>query len=205
MIINTNKKFIFLHLPKNAGSTLKTLFQGQAYGLEPKHHIKNGIHTHATADEAKNYFPFWDDYFKFIFVRNPWDRLYSIYSYWKNTYWRENRRLKSKNFKNWLMIEENYDWWNGKPTNQKLPHQKRPQMSWLCDKNSQIIVDYIGRVEDLHEDCKIICNKIGITYKQPTIKNKSSRGTYKNAYDNEMIEFVSHYHKVDIEYFGYKF
>lgn len=60
-------KVIFVHIPKTGGTSIRMSLKGM-------HLLKQ----HRTMDEV----PEWcdiDDYFKFTFVRNPWDRILSLY------------------------------------------------------------------------------------------------------------------------------
>ena len=83
------------------------------------------------------------------------------------------------------------------------------QSSWsnvtqAQDVEVEIIVDYVGRFENLEEDFNVIRDKLKITTRLPK-KNVSIRGDYRSAYDNEMIEFVYKHCEKDIKEFGYEF
>jgi hypothetical protein len=77
-MINHKYKFIFLHIPRTGGTSIeKALFGQDWWGVHPPS-------KHLTAHMAKQiYAPYWQDYFKFTFVRNPWDRMVSMLKYGK--------------------------------------------------------------------------------------------------------------------------
>ena len=75
MRISHKLKFIFFSIPRTASESIRS-------ALDPYSDIKSepkGLyHNHITALALRNHFNemgwVWDDYFKFAFVRNPWDR-----------------------------------------------------------------------------------------------------------------------------------
>ena len=105
MIVSHKHKFVFVHIPKNGGTTIRTALDPYAdlYGLNkitPLHperdqgvlaHTKYEENDYATwhpyGKEIKNFFAKnnwkWDEYYKFAIVRNPWDRKISFYSFLK--------------------------------------------------------------------------------------------------------------------------
>lgn len=67
MVINKNKKFVFIHVYRTGGSSIERAFGGNTRGYQ----------THTKLEEI----PGRKDYFSFAFVRNPWDRTVSSYNY----------------------------------------------------------------------------------------------------------------------------
>jgi len=95
-MISHKHKFIFVHIPKNAGSTINhelkelceitksrkgTLLKERLNVLGEKDYpLAYG--KHANDNDMRNLLKdMYGDYFKFCVVRNPWDRLVSIYWY----------------------------------------------------------------------------------------------------------------------------
>ena len=69
MIVNDSGKFIFVHVYKNAGSSMERALGGGPWAHGPK--------KHTMLEDVPN----WKDYFSFAFVRNPWDRMLASYAY----------------------------------------------------------------------------------------------------------------------------
>ena len=71
-MISHKHKCIFIHISRTGGSTIERLLQGEdRWNRDPySKHI-------TTARAKKLYSEWWDDYFKFTFVRNPYDRVLS--------------------------------------------------------------------------------------------------------------------------------
>lgn len=146
---------------------------------------------HITANELKkkikdNY----DKYFKFAFVRNPWDRLVSYY-FWTNS----NKKICFEKF-----IQ-----------NQKLKKtldgtvRRRNQYEYVVDDKGEVIVDFIGRYENLQKDWNVVCEKIGICEKLPWINKRRNKKSYTEFYDDKTMNIVYEMYKKDIEYFEYGF
>ena len=70
MIVNHKNKFMFVHIQKTAGSSVGDV-------LSSIDGTKNIYYSHSfiSTINVNEY----NGYFKFCFVRNPWDRLYSWY------------------------------------------------------------------------------------------------------------------------------
>ena len=86
-MISHEHKCIFIHVPKCAGESIETALMGRpnwesddpnyaSLGLPDDSKI--GQDKHYTISQWKDHINF-TNYFKFSFVRNPWDRVYSAY------------------------------------------------------------------------------------------------------------------------------
>ena len=75
MIIDEHKA-IFIHIPKNAGTSIETLFANSSFRIQP--------YKHANIHEIKRKFlELYDSHRKFTIVRNPYDKMVSWYFYLK--------------------------------------------------------------------------------------------------------------------------
>jgi len=151
-------------------------------------------------------------YFKFSFVRNPWARLVSEYRY--------RNYFNHRNFKDFVV--------------NKLPPPGRddkyrhimPQTEMLYDNDDRLLVDFVGKFENLQTDFDAVCTHLGIessTLPHVNSSDKSSRELkrklrnflyrnnendlrrYTDFYDAETREFVAEMYRSDVENFSYSF
>ena len=66
-------------------------------------------------------------------------------------------------------------------------------------------LDYFIRFENLNDDFKFVCEKIGIPKEELPHYNKSEHEHYSTYYDEELINLVKNHFNIEIKYFGYKF
>jgi uncharacterized protein YpuA (DUF1002 family) len=80
------------------------------------------------------------------------------------------------------------------------------QLDWFTDKNGKIIVDFIGKFENLNNDFNIVKNKLNIDVQLPhsNITNLKKKH-YTEYYTQKTRDIIAEKFKVDIEYFGYEF
>lgn len=206
MIISDSNKLIFIHIPKTAGSSVAKAI-GQSLPDCQFGGMGKQYDTHATARQLRSY-PNFDQYVRFAFVRNPWDRLYSWYTFLcqGNTVAKHLRnKCKVLGFKRWLLEDRHILQGTFLPDEQKVGGQVRSQLDWILDEDDNPLVDFIGHYETFTEDFGKIqrAYNIGPLPSQPL--RKSNRGDYRDAYDEEMKEFVALHFARDIKYFGYKF
>ena len=204
-MISHDFKFICLRIGKNASSSLRECLrpyckiEGKRKGYTEisirlsVRQVLNRLDKYEL-DESK-----WKEYFKFAFVRNPFDRLVSRYIYGCNFH--ENRNsmyCKSERTKeDFLEFVINYS---------KQPGRERPyQYNRLCNKHGIMQMNYIGKLENLKNDFDKICNIIGIEpFDIPKI-NKTKRKEYRKYYLPETIKIVKEKWKLDLENFAYDF
>jgi len=185
--------------------------------------------AHLKASEYKKYKYVteeqFDNYYKFAFVRNPWDRMVSIYKHFGYA--------KSKiDFKTFLFKKFRSEIWN------KQYWFVGPQSEYVCDDKGNLLVDYIGRYESLQEDFNTVCVNLGIPPTElpyinqsdkrrksslkaeilllglksllyPLLTNKNitavNSGKFQSYYDNESVELVRELYNADITLFNYEF
>ena len=190
-------KFIFIHIGRTGG-----------------HSMHRGIFEKVIPDVINS--PEWDQpingdkwkpYFKFTFVRNPWDKMISAYHLdHRSWHVQLNTIPKDVSFSHFI---KHIAWdENGDPRNTHwVRHYKFIQN--IHNENEKWI-DFIGRFENIEEDWRKVCLAIGINEELPrtnvnTSKPKKQKGAYKEFYDDETKEIVAEKFKKDIELFGYEF
>ena len=199
-MINHEHKFIFIHIPKSAGHAVEKLL-ARLFSMKRDEYIgwNDKLDTweqHLTLSEIKDTKVTDDqftEYFKFCIVRNPWARVISEIA------WRYKARFRSGKIKLEKFLSEKFT------TKPGVRRHMIPQYDFLYDKKGNLICDFIGRFENLQDDFKIVCDKIGIPQQQLPHENKSKHKHYTEYYDEETKQIVAEKYAKDIEYFGYEF
>ena len=201
-MVSHKHKFIFVHIPKCAGRSLKEYLKENC-GNEPINSGHRSLHV-----LLKNFSLKSEDYYKFTFVRNPWDRIVSLYSFWLNQ--TPNSVFYQWDFKQVDFIKNKnlsfIDFVKLIPFNDSVFNEK-PHLHPYIDHfmGDPTSFSFIGRLENLQQDFDIVCDKIGIPHQQLPHKNKSKHKHYTEYYDDETRAIVAEKYAKDIEYFGYKF
>lgn len=192
--------FIFIHIPKTGGTSIERALNTNARSeQDASHDLGNTYSEHKhwkTSDYETNCAELFDCYFKFMFIRNPWDRLVSRYEWQKFVLPESHINFKTitqRTFKEFVK--------------QRAPSifEKWCYYDLMCDKNGKRVVDFVGRFENLQNDFDIVCDKIGAPRQQLPNTNHLKRKNYTEYYDNETREIVAQIFQRDIEYFGYEF
>jgi hypothetical protein len=123
----------------------------------------------------------WDSYFKFCFVRNPYERLVSDYL-WLRQNWKRPRTFRDF-LENAIMAES----------------------SFLIEGTPAL--DFVGRYERLEQDFSVVCSRLGIGFNRdnfPIVK----RGTnydYRTFYGSEERKIVERRCKNELALYEYMF
>jgi hypothetical protein len=220
MLLSHKKKFVFLHIFKTGGTSVTRMLlpysrlrdraaygQGRAKqavelfnrvtGLQQNgmRHI-TGYHKFAKAIDVKNKLGdnLYDEFFSFCFVRNPFDRMVSIYFHLK--------RLPNHPFHHQAVSLEFaafIEW--------SLEEQPEKYIDWMVDESGANIVDFVGRLECFDQDVAIIKQRLDL----PAVKtlhensNPSRVKDYRSVYDDNTREIVQSYFAEDLSAFGYDF
>ncbi len=187
-------KTIFIHIPKTAGiSLIKSIFGDVT------------LEGHRSVGYYKQVFKNrYSGFFTFTIVRNPWDRLYSSYKFLQ----KGGINIHDKNaFETHLSIYKDFEDFVLKGLNEKIISKIThfiPQHEFVCDKNGEIIVDYVGKFENLNKSVDKINDILKLEFKLEHY-NKTNKKDYKDVYTTEMIEKVNQIYKKDIDIFEYNF
>jgi len=184
-----NGPYIFIHINKTAGTSI-----GRAIGLPIKDHL--------TAKEviAKIGKDKWAGAYKFTLVRNPWDKVVSLYEYRRK---KDKTGIATRNvsFSDWVrkthVPNPDVHYYNN-------PKSFQPQVEWLKDNDGEISIDFVGKFESIDEGFNHIKTTIGLDAELPHL-NASRRTDYRSYYDDETRELVARWYSEDIERFGYTF
>jgi hypothetical protein len=192
-MISHRHKCIFVHIRKTAGNSIRNIL-GDCDGES------SGLHFHDHLSHHKKYLSEqqFSEYFKFTFVRNPWDSRVSLYKYLANGGHGSLTRYANRlTFKDWVKRYSDR-------VKVNTTHTGRTQLSYIKPIED---MDFVGKLENLQEDFNIICDKIGIPSQELPHHNKSKpkHKHYTEYYDDETRQIVAEKYAKDIEYFGYEF
>jgi hypothetical protein len=173
--------------------------------LKPNAKLSRGI-KHIRPCLLRRLFPgdLWSEYYKFAFVRNPWDWMVSQYFFnFKAGYLkrigvvklspRDLDRVRNK-LKSLTTI--GYESW---------VYDGGFQHSYVLDADGKPAVDYVGRFEHLNDDFSTICENIGIEPAELPALNSSQHGGYRRHYNAASRDAVYRAYWKDIEALGYEY
>jgi hypothetical protein len=217
---------VFVHIQKTGGQTVSRVLRDNISDItrfKPKHEF---------AIQAMGELEGWNEYFKFAFVRNPWDRLVSWYSMISDEgappsrqpsskkverrHLRQARRREQRRNQNllWRYVLENSSTFEEFIRNCTGEIEVKEsvsysftsnQLDYVSDRDGNLLVDFIGRFENFQSDLLEVSSRLGIELRFVPHNNPSPRRHYSSYYTPETEEIVRERFKRDIEYFGYEF
>ncbi|SEP14865.1 sulfotransferase family 2 domain-containing protein [Aquisalimonas asiatica] len=218
MLISYSRNFMFVHIAKTGGTSVRAALRKYRWGgwyslplglasmvsqmTRPRHKLGLKFPRHAKAVAALEMLPtdVYDGLFKFTIVRNPWDLQVSSFHHIRRE---KPEVLEGVNtFEEFLKRkfdpERSYDY--------MLDISAERQHEYLENLRGEVIVDFIGRYENLQTDFNTICERIGITAPElPHLRRAADRRDYRSYYTDELAEMVAHHYQRDLELLGYTF
>lgn len=207
-MISHRHKCIFIHIPKTGGSSINPLlwpgkrteadlWMGFVDRFRNKYQTGGLQHLLARYVREEVGSEVFASYFKFAFVRNPFDRLVSQYAYLsQRADLREYLQVpEGTPFRDYVRIVEDSD------------HvQVKPQIEFTHDVDGTQLVDFIGRFERYEEGFNHVMTVLGLPDLQLPHNNQSVRERdYRQYYDDETAEIVAVRYAADLAAFGYSF
>jgi len=161
-----------------------------SHGLKPQNYEGFQVHNSAKKIKQKISPEIWNNYFKFAFDRNPFDKMVSMY-------W---HRIGADDFKGTFKdfcidCKNNPD---------KFPFGFR-----IYGIDNQIAVDFVGKYETLNKDFQYICKKLNLPCEGdlPKLRDqfRKDKRHYSEYYDDECKRIVEEHFSKQISYFKYAF
>ena len=223
-MLSLKHHFLFIHIPKTAGNSIQQVLDKYADenivavkpwqdGVEDFEIVskKYGTSKHSTLREYRKILGKLDykSLYKFTVVRNPWDRAISTYFYTKK-YRQPQENINRPNYSGEIKFS--------KEEFIEILDIVSPVTKWVCTDNrvlkllkphhNRLVktdIDFFIRYENLNDDFNQVCERIGIPFENPGIRNKIDREYYSDYYDAETRDMVSRKFRDEIDYFGYEF
>lgn len=191
MIVNHDRRFIFFHVPKTAGSSVRAAIArlpgSQDITKPTKHLMPAEIDRVLQPGEvARSRL-----YFSFCFVRDPWERFGSLH-----------RFLVLRHREKYDVPVDLNDFASALAEQRcrlQPRHSTRPQVDFASG------VSFIGRFERMEEDVAHVGQLIGAPHLR--LKHKNSSGDqvcYRDRMTARSEAIIAAFYKQDIERFGYR-
>jgi len=202
-MISHKYKFIFIPNMRVGSQSISHSLKGISLYNDSHHtalELKTGkftspasirLHNSDVTDQIKQN---WDKYYKFAFVRNPYDHFLSIYFYLKKN------NVTNLNFNDYC-VQQNLE-------------QYSSMKDWsftnlfnrVSDENGNIIVDFIGKFESFDDDWNKITEKLNLpaTALLLNINKTVNRKKYDFYYNKNQKDIVYKLYKKDFNSFGYE-
>jgi len=194
MIVCKKKKLVYFHNPKTAGSSITKVLAPHSTkakeldglvmggGWQGKFHHDGNQHQKMTLTQYGEF----KDYFKFSFVRNPFD---IVLSFWE----------KSTKDRNYGTLEE-FLLSNEFPGERALRYT---QTEYLDVNN----LDYVGRYENIVKDWQWLAFMFDLDTTLPTLNNRTTKqhNHYREYYTTLSRKIVEERYQKDLEVFEYDF
>ena len=209
MIISHAHRFIFFAVPKTGTQSIRQALGPHLAEGDWQQHALFGQarlpiaelaargHGHLSVCDVAPLLPteVWSTYFKFAFVRNPFERFVSAYVFL---------------FRNSISLDHSPEELN--EDMKAALHRRRfrqrvliqPQSQLLEDREGKLAVDFIGRYENLEAEFEDVCQRLGIQASLPRT-NPSEHVHFSRYYDPELRSMVADFYARDLQNFGYSY
>jgi hypothetical protein len=206
-MISHEHRCIFVHIPKTGGSSIEdVLWPGQRTGKDlwmgfvsrfaNKYQTGGLQHLLARQIRLEVGTDVFDQYFKFAFVRNPWDRAISQYA----------SMVRRPDLREYIGMKEDSSFADYLKMIERRSHvQWEKQIEFVQDESGRVVVDFVGRFERLAQDARIVFDRLGLSDAQLPHSNPSSHRPYREYFSGDARDQIRRLYARDIERFGYSY
>lgn len=226
-IVHKERKFIYLWVQKVACSSVKASLLS-LFELDPtpyeftrqdgnRHFIVHDVFNDSNYQVSREAFldglhEEYNDYFKFAFTRNPFDRLVSCYRDKINRpkvpgYLSANARQNGAKFYPRMPFAEFIEAVCQISDGSANGHFRSQHLT-ICDSSGHSAADFVGRFENLTQDFEHVKTRIGVSdlhLQERNRKQQQDERLYRDYYDTRLRRLVHKRYEKDIEYFGYSY
>jgi len=207
MPISDTHHCIFVHIPKCAGTSIESVLgmHGTVKGVGIEPYLNQKMDNDALFGKGAQHYSLeklretipqnkYTAYFKFTFVRNPWDRFVSHIA-WAGSKWYEKEMLTKDE------VDEAI---RSLVANNESNDHLATQTSYIYDIDGQSDIDFIGRFEEIEDHWKKLKVILKINKDLPN-RMSSSHRHYSHYLTDSQVAVIGDYYSEDISRFNYKF
>lgn len=203
-MISLKHKFLFIHVPKTGGNSLQIILRDYSEdeiivdapyqdGVE-RFEVRNPryqIVKHSTLSDYRSVIEpeVYAQLFKFGTLRNPWDRMVSLY-------FSPHRGVTRWDRNDFLALIESTP-----PIRHHILEQPSYSVAGRLDRD----LDCLLRFENLEQDFFRVCDRLGIARTTLPQRNRSQHAHYAQYYNAKLRALVARKFAEEIEFGGYRF
>ncbi len=221
MRISHQHRFVFFASPKTGSRSVRKLLDAHSeiHG-RPAHEVTADFpfYNHMRPVELRDVFASrgwdFDDYFKFVMVRNPWSRLVSLYemfAFREGGQWSRLRRwtTRHRGFRAWVrtLDPEGLDVGESGLETSVIRSGAFSYVGFAGDEDGRVLVDEVIKLEEIESRLPPVLERLGVPLPARVPRTGRGRysGSYRAYYDDETRELVGRLYEADIERFVYTF
>lgn len=219
MILSQTHDFIFVHVPKTAGTALTTALD--PFGVYPprtlwrsfvrrlpikespdkvylrKHESAAGVRRKLGADV-------FDQFHRFAVVRHPYDHAVSHYEFMKQfRIPKIAQKIADMSFADYLRYRKKSPFWND-TFFARLPDQSH----FLVDQNGELMVHRLMRFESLADDFDVMAADLNLTgatlRRENETISRADKRPWQSYYNSESKDLADDLYKRDFALLGYE-
>lgn len=209
-LVSKKHNFIFVHIFRCGGNSVRKMLGAPAVGSTVNTlNGKEVLGVHVDAVDLKQYYEnigksaFYDNAFKFTFVRNPFSWLVSTYKYIAYSPGHGfNSTVCNMNYLEFL------HWYVevAMKLNRPFGANKYQQLHhFIYNEDEELLVDFVGNMEHLSRDMKVIEEETGITIDTIEHINRTVSTSWKSYYNHNSIKYVQNQFQTDLKWFDYSY
>jgi hypothetical protein len=221
-MISHKNKYIFIHIPKCAGTSVEKALGQDDDGIHKDiqdhrtiRQLELPVNLSEVLKSRKNFYQYllriqhnttrfntqnnvsqdqYTQYYKFTIVRNPWTRAWS----WYQNVMRDQNHQRRMGITSQTSFEQFIFKFAGKG-------MLRSQLSWLQNYRGDLAVDDIYRFEDLQQAFHNICKKLAIKHRPLPHTLQGKQTLLSKQYSKELKDYVATVYADEIKLFNYWF
>jgi hypothetical protein len=184
-VIDHQRRLLFIHIARTGGTSIEAALVGRDWWeVDPPSKHLSASQTRTRYGDAV-----WNDYHTFAVVRNPWDRLVSM---WATGWWQEAANAPADlPFRDFVQTLQ--------------PHPNEIYQSLHYHEILDEPVDSILRFESLPADFADLLHRRGCDGVPLPHREQRQRGSYREYYDVDTRRHVERVFAADIARFDYTF